>query len=128
MNRHVLTVNLKDDPVAIAAYRHHHARVWPEVVESLRRAGIRELDIHLLGRRLIMIVELEDGLDLNRAFATHNASSARVAEWEALMRTLQEPVASARPGEWWAVMEPVFHLNELTRPHVSNFTSQDSVT
>jgi hypothetical protein len=75
-----------------------------------------------------MIVELEDGLDLNRAFARHKASSARVAEWEALMRTLQEPVASARPGEWWAVMEPVFQLNELTRPQVSTLTSQDSVT
>jgi L-rhamnose mutarotase len=112
MNRHVLTVNLKDDPAAIDAYRRHHARVWPEVLESLRRAGVRDMDIHLLGRQLVMVVELEDGLDVSRVFAAHRSSSSRVAEWEALMKTLQEPVAGARPGEWWAIMEPVFHLSK----------------
>jgi len=33
MSRHVLRVDLRDDPAAIAAYREHHRRVWPEVVE-----------------------------------------------------------------------------------------------
>jgi L-rhamnose mutarotase len=111
MNRYVLTVNLKDDPAAIETYRRHHASVWPEVVDSLRRAGVRDLDIHLLGRQLVMIVELDDGLDVKRVFTSHRASSARVAEWEALMKTLQEPVAGAPAGEWWTIMEPVFHLN-----------------
>ena len=85
--------------------------MWPEVVESLRRAGVRHMDIHLHGRRLVMIVEVDDGLDVKRVFAAHRASNARVAEWEALMKTLQEPVAAAGPGEWWAIMEPVFHMN-----------------
>jgi L-rhamnose mutarotase len=111
MNRHVLTVNLKDDPAAVEAYRRHHARVWPEVLDSLRRAGVRDMDIHLLGRQLVMVVELQDGLDVTRVFAAHRTSSARVAEWEALMKALQEAVPAARPGEWWATMEPVFHLN-----------------
>ena len=74
MNRYVLTVNLKDDPAAIDAYRCHHARVWPEVVESLRRAGVRDMAIHLLGRQLVMIVDLDDGLDVIRVFAAHRAS------------------------------------------------------
>jgi L-rhamnose mutarotase len=113
VNRHVLTINLKDDAAAIAAYRRYHADVWPEVVESLRRVGVRAMDIHLLGRRLVMIVELDDGLDLERAFAAHRASTARVAEWEALMRSLQEPVDAARPGEWWAIMEPLFQLSPV---------------
>ncbi|PYR14336.1 MAG: L-rhamnose mutarotase [Acidobacteria bacterium] len=112
MNRHVLTVNLRNDPAAIAAYRDHHRRVWPEVVASLRRAGVRRMDIHLLGRTAVMVVDLADGLDLARVFANHQASSARVAEWERLMKSLQEPPADARPGEWWARMEPVFHLTE----------------
>lgn len=112
MNRHVLTVNLRDDPAAIEAYREHHRRVWPEVVESLRRAGVRRMDIHLLGRRLVMIVELNGGLDVVRVFASHTASSPRVAEWEQLMKSLQEPTPDAAPGEWWSVMEPVFHLRD----------------
>ena len=37
MTRHVLTLDLRDDPATIAAYREHHRRVWPEVIASLRR-------------------------------------------------------------------------------------------
>jgi L-rhamnose mutarotase len=111
MSRHVLTINLRDDPAAIAAYREHHQRVWPEVVESLRAAGVQRMDIHLLGRRLVMIVEIADGLDIHRVFAKHHATNGRVQDWERLMKSLQEPSADAPPGEGWAVMEPVFHLS-----------------
>lgn len=108
--RFVFTLNLKDDPAAIAAYRRHHESVWPEVLHSLRQVGVESMDIHLLGRRLVMIVEMADGLDYRTAFRVHASSSSRVAEWEDLMKGLQEPPAEARPGEWWAVMEPVFHM------------------
>jgi L-rhamnose mutarotase len=110
-NRHVLTADLVDDPAAVAGYRRHHQHVWPEVVESLHRAGVERLEIHLLGRRLVMIVELRDGLDLAQTFAAHVASSPRVAEWERLMKSLQEPAPGAAPGEWWTAMEPLFTLN-----------------
>jgi L-rhamnose mutarotase len=112
MNRHVLTVDLRDEPEAIAAYRTHHREVWPEVVESLRAAGVRHMDIRLLGRRLVMVVELEDGLDLARVFARHAVSSPRVAEWERLMKSLQQPAPDAPPGQWWAIMQPVYRLDE----------------
>jgi len=111
MSRYVLTVDLRDDPAAIAAYREHHRRVWPEVVESLRAVGVTRMDIHLHGRRLVMILELADGLDPRRVFAAHGAANARVQEWERLMRSLQERASDAPPGEWWAVMEPVFRLS-----------------
>ena len=110
MRRYVLTVDLRDDPAAIAAYREHHQRVWPEVIDSLRRAGVDRMDIHMLGRRLVMIVELRDGLDVRRTFAAHAASNPRVQEWERLMKALQQPSSDAPAGEWWAVMDPVFHL------------------
>ena len=116
MTRYVLTVNLKDDPAAIAAYRRQHRDVWPEVVQSLRQAGVEHMDIHLLGRQLVMIVELSDGLDFRRTLAAHVASSPRVAEWERLMKSLQEPAPDAAPGEWWAMMEPVFSLEHQKSP------------
>jgi L-rhamnose mutarotase len=118
--RYVLTLNLKDDPAAIEAYRRHHRDVWPEVLESLRSVGVRGMDIHLLGRRLVMIVEMNDGLDYRVAFKAHASSSQRVIEWEHLMMSLQEPDAAARSGEWWALMEPIFHMDQQ-EPAVARF-------
>ena len=111
MTRHVLAVDLRDDPAAVAAYREHHQRVWPEVLDSLRASGVERMDIHLLGRRLVMIVELREGADVANVFASHAASSPRVAQWERLMRSLQQPAPGTPPGAWWAAMEPVFTLN-----------------
>ncbi|MCM3879961.1 MAG: L-rhamnose mutarotase [Vicinamibacterales bacterium] len=112
MTRYVLTLNLKDDPRTIETYRRHHARVWPEVLQSLRDAGVERMDIHLLGRQLVMYLELADDLDFRRVFAEHAASSPRVAEWERLMKSLQEPSPLAPAGDWWTVMEPVFRLDD----------------
>ena len=110
--RHVLTLNLKDDPAIVDAYTRHHRDVWPEVQASLRHVGVEQMDIYLLGRRLVMVVEMRDGLDYRDAFKAHVSSSQRVAEWERLMKSLQEPAVEAGAGEWWAVMEPVFHLEQ----------------
>jgi L-rhamnose mutarotase len=111
MTRYVLTVNLRDDPAAIAEYVEYHRNVWPEVIQSLRECGVEEMDIHLLGRRLVMIVEMRDGRDFRDALAPYVAAKPRVAEWERLMKSLQEPVPGTPSGEWWAAMEPVFTLN-----------------
>ena len=107
--RQVLAVDLKDDSAAIATYVEHHQRVWPEVLRSLREAGIERMDILLLGRRLVMIVESRG--DFREAFDSRVASDPKVAQWETLMRSLQEPPPGRRDGEWWAEMRPVFHFN-----------------
>ena len=109
-DRYVLTLDLKDDPAGIDAYKQHHAAVWPEVVRSLHEAGVRGLEIHALGQRLVMILELDEGLDLRRVFDRHHASGPRVAEWERLMASFQQPAPGARPDEWWAPMELVCRL------------------
>ena len=110
MSRHVLAVDLKDDPRVVEAYLEHHRRVWPEVLRSLRAAGLRNMEIFLLGRRLVMIVETNGNGDYQAMFARHAASHPRVAEWEALMKSMQQPIPGAPPGEWWAQMQPVFRL------------------
>ena len=114
MRRHVLTVDLRDDPAAVATYRDYHQQVWPEVLESLRRAGVRSMDIRIHGRRLVMILELVDGLDVQHVFATYLTSHPRVQEWERLMKSMQEPVPGRAAGEWWARMERVFVLDGST--------------
>jgi L-rhamnose mutarotase len=126
MNRHVLTVNLKSDPESVETYTRYHRAVWPEVQASLRRVGVQQMDIYLLGHRLVMVVEMREGLDYRTAFDSHVSSSQRVAEWERLMKSLQEPSADARAGEWWALMEPVFHLGQGTEAHGSTETQPGS--
>jgi L-rhamnose mutarotase len=111
MIRQVLAVDLKDDTV-VEIYRDYHRRVWPEVLDSLKTSGVVDMQIYLLGRRLVMIAKLEDGADLRRAFATRIASHPRVAEWERLMMSLQQPAPGAGEGEWWTAMEPVFEYRE----------------
>lgn len=110
MSRQVLAVDLKDDASAIQTYLEHHRRVWPEVLRSLRAAGLGGMEIFLLGRRLVMIVETDGDGDYQAIFARHAASHPRVAEWEALMKSLQQPIPGAAPDEWWAQMQPIFRL------------------
>jgi L-rhamnose mutarotase len=108
MGRHVFAVDLKSDPQVVEAYVEHHRRVWPEVRRSLQAAGVRDMEIFLLGRRVVMIVET-DG-DYRAQFRAHAASHPRVAEWETLMQSMQEPCPGAAQGDWWAEMRPVFRL------------------
>lgn len=111
MKRHVLTLDLREGPGVIEAYRAHHDAIWPEVARSLRAIGVRALEIYLRERRLVMILETADGFDKAARFAEHAASDPRCAEWEALMRTFQQAPPGAPPGTLWTEMERVFRLD-----------------
>jgi hypothetical protein len=52
-----------------------------EVLASLRRVGVVSMDIYLLGRRLVMVVDTE-GRDYRHCFAEHATSNPRVIEWK----------------------------------------------
>jgi L-rhamnose mutarotase len=115
MTLQVLTLDLKDDPQAVAAYRRHHAAVWPEVLKSLRKVGVRSMDIYALGRRLVMLMDTRPGFSAKRDFKRHVASHPRCAEWEALMSTFQQPPPGAPRGRLWTEMEEVFSLRRQLR-------------
>ena len=110
MKRYAQTLNIRDDPEATARYVEHHRAVWPEVERGLRAIGIERMLIWRLGRRLFMLMETIDGFDPDRDFARYADSNPRIREWQSLMESLQEPVAEAAPGEWWAQMELVYAL------------------
>jgi len=114
MTRQVLAIDLKNDAM-VEIYREHHRRVWPEVLQSLRESGVIRMQIYMLGLRIVMLAELQDGGDLLKAFSTRMAADPRVAEWEQLMMSLQQPAPGAAAGEWWTAMEPVFEFHEPAR-------------
>jgi len=107
-----MALDLRDDPTLIARYKKEHAQVWPEVVARLREIGVTEMKIFLLGRRMFMYCETRDGFDPANDFARSN-DDPTYRKWDELMRSMQERVDEARPGEWWARMELVFDLGAV---------------
>jgi L-rhamnose mutarotase len=110
MKEFAFTINLKDDPQLIEAYKEYHRNVWPEVLDCLRAIGISKLNIYLLGRRMFMVMEVADDFDPATGFAQLDGMSPRYEEWQRLMDTFQERVPEAKDGEHWALMERIFAL------------------
>jgi L-rhamnose mutarotase len=110
MKRYARSLDLKDDPDIIAAYDAHHRAVWPEVERGLRAIGIERMLIWRLGTRLFMLMETVDDFDEDRDWPRYMESDPRIAEWQSLMDSMQQPAPGARPGEWWADMDLVFAL------------------
>ena len=101
---------LRDDPKVIERYKAEHANAWPEVLAQLRRIGVTEMRIFLLGTRMFMYCETVDGFDPTLDFARANEDPT-YRKWDELMRSLQQRAPEAKPDEWWALMECVFDLS-----------------
>ena len=108
--RYCLTLDLKDDPELISEYRRYHKRVWPEIADSIREAGIEDMEIYLLGTRMFMIMEVNESFSFE-AKAQADRANPKVREWEELMWRFQKPLPQAKAGEKWMLMERVFKLS-----------------
>jgi L-rhamnose mutarotase len=107
--RYCLTLDLKDDPALIAEYKHYHEKIWPEITESIKSAGIENLEIYLLGTRMFMILEAGPEFSFE-AKARADRANPKVQEWEELMWKFQKALPQAKPGEKWLLMERIFKL------------------
>lgn len=111
MKRFCLALDLRDDPKLIAEYKKHHEKVWPEIRASIVDAGIRDMEIYLIGARLFMVMETEDWFSF-AAKAAADAANGKVQEWEQLMWRYQNALPQAREGEKWMLMERIFSLDQ----------------
>jgi L-rhamnose mutarotase len=107
--RYCLTLDLKDDPSLIAKYKRYHEQVWPEILKSIGDSGIDDMEIYLLGTRMLMIMEVNEKFSFE-AKAKTDRENPKVQEWEELMWKFQEPLPQAQPGEKWLLMERIFKL------------------
>jgi L-rhamnose mutarotase len=112
--RYCLTLDLKDDPQLIAEYKRHHQTVWPEITQSIRDAGIENMEIYLLGTRMFMIMEVNESFSME-AKVKADRENPRVLEWETLMWKFQKSLPQAKPGEKWLLMERIFQLRPTKR-------------
>ena len=107
--RYCLALDLKDDPLLIAEYKRYHEKIWPEVTRSIKDAGILDLEIHLLGTRMFMILEADETFSFEKKTEA-DRTNPKVQEWETLMWKFQKALPQARPGEKWLLMERIFKL------------------
>src|SRR5687767_1421528 len=109
MKKYCFALDLKDDEFSARAYKELHAAVWPEIIQSLEAAGIRQLEIYNVTNRLFMIMETNAEFSFEKKEAIDQANP-KVQEWENLMWQYQQALPTAKPGEKWALMEKIFEL------------------
>jgi len=109
MQHFCLALDLKNDPQLIAEYEQYHKQVWPEIISSIKDAGIIGLDIYRVENRLFMLMETTAGFSFEKKAAA-DASNAKVQEWETLMWKYQQALPTAKEGEKWMLMKKIFDL------------------
>ncbi|MEN9696599.1 MAG: hypothetical protein RLZ56_20 [Bacteroidota bacterium] len=107
--RYCLALDLKNDPQLIAAYDEYHRSVWPEVLASIKDAGIQQLEIYRVSNRLFMIIEAPADFSFEQK-AAMDTKNEIVQQWEQTMWDYQLALPIAKPGEKWVLMEKIFSL------------------
>lgn len=111
MMKYCFALDLKDDEKLIAEYEHWHQSVWPEIIDSIRVSGIKELEIYRVFNRLFMIMETDEKFSLEKKSAMDNANE-KVQQWETLMWKYQQAIPHAPQGSKWVLMHKIFDLNK----------------
>lgn len=109
MKRMAMCIGLKAEKVA--EYKRLHAAVWPDVLAMISASNIRNYSIYLKEPENILFGYWEyHGTDFERDGA-RMAADPRTQEWWAVCGPCQVPFENRKSGEWWSMMEEVFHLD-----------------
>ena len=99
---------LRVRPERFEEYKKYHADVWPGVLDMIRKCNIRNYSIYHKDGYLFSYFEYT-GDDFDGDMAKM-AADPKTQEWWAIMEPMQDPLSTRAPGEWWANMEEVFHM------------------
>jgi L-rhamnose mutarotase len=110
MQTFVLICDLKDEPAAIEAYVACHKSVSPAILESIRVAGILQMNIYRWRNRLTMILVGADDFSFEKKAKLDDVNPA-VQEWEAFLGQYQTNLPGT-PANWrWAITEQIFDFD-----------------
>ncbi|TPJ64982.1 L-rhamnose mutarotase [Mesorhizobium sp. B2-7-1] len=109
MKRMGLCIGLKAE--AMEEYKRVHAAVWPDVLEVISRANIRNYSIFLREPENLLFAYWEYHGDDFAADAARMGEAPAMRKWWELCDPMQQPLTTRASGEWWAAMEEVFHLD-----------------
>jgi len=107
MKRYGSVIQVK--PEKLDEYIALHADPWPEVLQMIRACNIQNYSIYYKDGFLFSYFEYvgEDyDADMKRM-----AGDPKTQAWWKLTDPCQEPLGTAKPGEWWASMDEVFHTD-----------------
>ncbi len=107
--RYCLALDLVDDESKIADYEKFHQQVWPEILDSIKSAGILGMEIYRVSNRLFMIMETNADFSFDKK-AQMDAANPWVQEWEELMWNYQQAIPGSKPGEKWVLMKKIFEI------------------
>ena len=102
-----MVINLKADKVA--EYKKLHANVWPDILDTISRSNIKNYSIYLKEPENILFGYWEYSGNDFEADAALMAADPPTQEWWEVCIPCQEPFDTRKEGEWWAMMEEVFH-------------------
>jgi len=91
-------------PEAIREYEEYHREVWPEVLATLRKSGIRNYTIYRYQEWLFSYLELPDGTSIEEAEKTIMSDPVS-KKWEDVMRGLFSPLPDSKEGTWVPMKE-----------------------
>lgn len=109
MQRMGMVIGVKPDKVA--EYKALHAAVWPGVLARIAASNIRNYTIFLREPENLLFGTWEyHGSDF-AADMRAIADDPETQRWWALTSPCQQPLDSRDPGEHWAWMVEVFHVD-----------------
>ncbi|XOV95338.1 MAG: L-rhamnose mutarotase [Bacteroidota bacterium] len=107
VKRYCMHLELKDDPTLIQEYKEWHSRVWPEVLDGIKKVGILDHEIYIDGTHLFMVLVAPQDFDFETQMGKL-AGLPRQAEWEEFMTKYQKSSPDASSAEKWVKMERIF--------------------
>lgn len=110
--RYCLALDLKDDPESIENYKKYHQKenFRPEITESIKEAGVLDMQIFLTGNRLFMVMEVDETFDFAKK-AEMDTNNPRVQDWENIVSQFQQRIPWAKDGQKWVLMEKIYGLD-----------------
>jgi L-rhamnose mutarotase len=104
MPRYAFKLRIKPD--AIEEYEREHQRVWPELIEKLKEAGISDYSIFRRGQDLFLCMRVDN---FDRAWEQLDGDPVN-QRWQKFMARLFEPDPESKPGERFAMMKEIFYM------------------
>ncbi len=98
---------IKVRPEKLEEYKRLHAAVWPDVLKMIKDCNFDNYSIFYRDGYLFSYFEYT-GTDLE-ADSAKMAADPVTQDWWSHCMPCQQPVETAKEGEWWADMEEVFH-------------------